>query len=156
MIEGANGEMLLVTLENGVPVINFPAVDPVGNSTVLVDNSTLVDLEASNGIVQGIDTVLLPESALFNIIELASTRMDEFGTFVTLVAAAGLTEALEAQNTTNPLTVFSKLPLKSLVMSSLLVHHLHITFLHHSSYQQSLHEYSQSQQMLLLKPSWKK
>ncbi|HEX7863174.1 MAG TPA: fasciclin domain-containing protein, partial [Verrucomicrobiae bacterium] len=75
-----------VTLTNGVKV---------NGSTVIA-----ADIEASNGVIHVIDTVLLPPP---NIVEIAAGNPD-FSTLVAAVQAAGLVEALTADG---PYTVFA-------------------------------------------------
>ncbi len=60
------------------------------------------DIEASNGIIHAIDTVLIPEN-LPNIVDVATNA----GTFTTLVAALQLTALDETLSGTGPFTVFA-------------------------------------------------
>jgi uncharacterized surface protein with fasciclin (FAS1) repeats len=61
---------------------------------------TTADIEANNGIIHVIDTVLLPPG---NIVDIAATD-DRFTTLVAAVSAAGLVDALEGPG---PMTVFA-------------------------------------------------
>lgn len=69
---------------------------------VMVDraNVTKTDIEASNGVIHVIDSVLMPESK--DLVSVAETA--KFTTLVALVKAAGLSEALRAEG---PFTVFA-------------------------------------------------
>jgi transforming growth factor-beta-induced protein len=75
----------------------------VMDGKVMIDNAEVIitDIEASNGVIHVVDTVLLPESR--DIVDIAV----EDGRFTTLVAAlqaAGLVEALQGDG---PFTVFA-------------------------------------------------
>jgi len=61
---------------------------------------TAADIEAKNGVIHVIDTVLLPKD---DIIDLA-TKAGEFETLVTAIRAAGLTDTLRGEG---PFTVFA-------------------------------------------------
>ena len=77
----------------------------VANGTVTVNNSPTViqaDVETSNGIIQAINEVILPNEFL-NIVQIASKNYD-LSTLVSLVAGAGLVPTLEG---TGPFTVFA-------------------------------------------------
>ena len=87
-----NGEEITVNLDP--PRIN-------DNSNILID-AGLVDIEADNGVVHGIDSVLTPASISQNIVDIAAGN-DAFTTLVAAVTAAGLVDALSGDG---PLTVF--------------------------------------------------
>ena len=87
-----NGEEITINLDP--PRINE-------NSNILID-AGLVDIEADNGVVHGIDSVLTPASISQNIVDIAAGN-DAFTTLVAAVTAAGLGEALSGDG---PLTVF--------------------------------------------------
>merc|ERR1719454_678800 len=105
-------ENLLVQVQNGQVTINH-------NSHV-----TTADVEATNGVVHIIDTVLIPPSMQTtstskNIVELA-VGVEDLSTLVTALKAGNLVSALEA---TGPFTVFAptneafaKLPREQLTM----------------------------------------
>merc|ERR1719454_180594 len=89
-------ENLLVQVQNGQVTINH-------NSHV-----TTADVEATNGVVHIIDTVLIPPSMQTtstskNIVELA-VGVEDLSTLVTALKAGNLVSALEA---TGPFTVFA-------------------------------------------------
>jgi len=88
-----NGED--ITINTDPPRIN-------GNSNILVDDG-LVDIEADNGVVHGIGSVLTPVSVTSNIVAIAAGD-DRFSTLVAAVTAAGLGDALSGDG---PLTVFA-------------------------------------------------
>jgi len=86
-----NGENITVTL------------DPVtinGESKVV---AAYVDVDADNGVIHGIDTVLTPTSVTNNIVDIAAGN-PAFTTLVQAVTAAGLVDALSGDG---PLTVFA-------------------------------------------------
>ena len=70
------------------------------------DNSIIgpVDIEADNGVIHGIDTVLTPVSVSSNIVDIAASN-DVFTTLVEAVTKAGLADALSGDG---PLTVFGE------------------------------------------------
>jgi len=68
-----------------------------------VANVTQADIEASNGVIHVIDTVLLPASVDANIVEIAQSNED-FSTLVEAVVAAGAVELLSEEG---PFTVFA-------------------------------------------------
>ncbi len=89
-----NGENITINL-------NPPRIN--GKSNILVDDG-LVDIEADNGVIHGIDSVLVPTSLGSNIVDIAAGD-DRFATLVAAVTAAGLGDALMGEG---PLTVFGK------------------------------------------------
>lgn len=88
-----NGEDIVVNL-------NPPRIN--NSSNILVD-AGLVDIEADNGVIHGIDSVLTPISVTSNIVDLA-VGGEDFSTLVAAVTAAGLADALSGEG---PLTVFA-------------------------------------------------
>ena len=68
------------------------------------DNGALVDIEADNGVIHGIDTVLTPTSLRSNIFDIAVGN-DVFSTLVAAVTAAELVDALSSEG---PFTVFGE------------------------------------------------
>jgi transforming growth factor-beta-induced protein len=84
-----NGAALAVRMEGGVAY--------VGNARV-----TQTDIQASNGFIHIIDTVLLPEAVLD--IPATAAAAGTFGTLLAAVRAAGLLEALQGDG---PFTVFA-------------------------------------------------
>ena len=91
--ETLNGEKITINLDP--PRIN-------DKSNIILDG--LVDIEAANGVIHGIDTVLAPTSVSSNIIGIVVGN-DAFSTLVTAVTNAGLLDALSGEG---PLTVFGK------------------------------------------------
>ena len=73
------------------------------NSNILVDDG-LGDIDANNGVIHGIDSVLIPTSVSSNIIDIA-VGDGRFSTLVAAVTAAGLDEVLTGEG---PFTVFGK------------------------------------------------
>ncbi|MEM1164841.1 MAG: fasciclin domain-containing protein [Planctomycetota bacterium] len=94
----------VVELSNATTV-NGQRVDIAagGSAGVAIDNArvTAVDIEASNGVVHVIDTVLLPEQR--NIVEVAT----DAGQFSTLLAAAGAAGLAPVLTGDEPYTVFA-------------------------------------------------
>ena len=90
----------------GTPANLNPLVSTANQASVaqILANDDLIDFDATNGIVHGVNNVLLANSAAFDIIEIAE-RMPNCSTFLTLVQTAGLEDALKAPG---PLTVFGK------------------------------------------------
>jgi uncharacterized surface protein with fasciclin (FAS1) repeats len=92
----------ITTLQGGI----FK-VDAVGSDLVITDGRnrkpkiTATDLEASNGVIHVVDTVLLPADK--NIVQTAQALAD-FSILVEAVVAAGLVDALSGPG---PLTVFA-------------------------------------------------
>ena len=91
-VETLNGEDILINLDP--PRINE-------ESEILID-AGLVDIEADNGVIHGIDDVLLPTSVTKNIVEIGAAN-DDFSTLVAAAEAAGLVDALSGDG---PLTLF--------------------------------------------------
>jgi transforming growth factor-beta-induced protein len=118
VVKGAVKADKVVGLTNAA-TLNGQRVDiSVNESVVSIDKSkvTKTDIEASNGVIHVIDTVLMPESK--NVVETAVAA--KFTTIVSLVKAAGLAEALSGAG---PFTVFAptdeafaKLPKETLEM----------------------------------------
>ncbi|RPA67810.1 fasciclin domain-containing protein [Cyclobacteriaceae bacterium YHN15] len=97
------GTVLSTDLSNGfVPTLNGAAVEINLNSGAKVNdaNIVMVDKRARNGVIHGIDKVLLPPTK--NIVELA--KDNDFSILLAAVEVAGFTELL---STTNNLTVFA-------------------------------------------------
>merc|ERR1712037_931953 len=83
-------------------VINLPPPRVNGDSNILVD-AGLVDIQADNGVIHGVDTVLTPPSVFNNIVDLAVASPD-CSILVDALKAAGLVDALSGEG---PLTVFA-------------------------------------------------
>ncbi|CAB9504726.1 beta-induced protein ig-h3 [Seminavis robusta] len=81
---------------------NITSVSPV----YTINNATIgpADLEAENGVVHVIDSVLLPWSVYTDIVTAAVTLPELFSTLVGLVVAANLTETLSGPG---PYTLFA-------------------------------------------------
>ena len=97
-LDTVNGQRAGIAMKNGKPMI---------------DNATIVatDVEASNGIIHVVDSVILPESK--NVLEIAKGA-NSFYTLAAAIEAADLTEVLQGKG---PFTVlaptdeaFAKLP----------------------------------------------
>lgn len=100
-----NGTVLSTDLRNGfVPTVNGAAVEIKLNGSAKVNdaNIVMVNKRARNGVIHGIDKVLLPPTQ--NIVEVALGANPEFTILVAAVEAAGFGNLLA---TTNNLTVFA-------------------------------------------------
>lgn len=98
------GTVLSTDLSNGfVPTLNGAAVEINldGGAKVNDANIVMVDKRARNGVIHGIDAVLLPPTK--NIVQIAAGNPD-FSILVEAVTAAGLGDLLA---TTNNITVFA-------------------------------------------------
>ncbi|EJK58987.1 hypothetical protein THAOC_20848, partial [Thalassiosira oceanica] len=92
------------------PTVNFQgdkitvSLDPpsIDESVILIDDG-LVDIEASNGVIHAIDSVLTPPSISNNIVDVALGNED-FSTLVAALTAAGLVDTLSGEG---PFTVFA-------------------------------------------------
>lgn len=99
------GTVLSTDLRNGfVPTVNGAAVEINLNDGAIVNNANIVmvNKRARNGVIHGIDQVLLPPTQ--NIVEIALGADPEFTILVAAVQAAGFGNLLA---TTNNLTVFA-------------------------------------------------
>lgn len=90
-VDAINGEAVTVSLDP--PSIN--------GANILVDS--VVDVEASNGVIHGIASVLTPGSISNDIVDIGMAS-DEHATLVEAVTAAGLVDALKGDG---PLTLFA-------------------------------------------------
>jgi len=92
------------------PTVNFQgdkitvSLDPpsIDESVILIGDG-LVDIEASNGVIHAIDSVLTPPSISNNIVDVAVGNED-FSTLVAALTAAGLVDTLSGEG---PFTVFA-------------------------------------------------
>lgn len=97
-----NGEEIAVVPNPPGLIPNPPGPnDTVSN--ILVDDG-LVDIEADNGVIHGVDGVLAPASLTLNIVDIVAGD-DRFSTLVGAVTSAGLADALTGEG---PLTLFGK------------------------------------------------
>ena len=102
-------KVLSTDLEDGLTVTTLNgeditiSTDPlsVNDHPIIVD---LADVEADNGVVHGISSVLAPASLSSDIVDIASGN-EAFSTLVAAVTAAGLVDALKGEG---PLTVFGE------------------------------------------------
>ncbi len=85
----------LVTLQGAAATVDLSAGVKIDASTVIA-----ADIEAANGVIHVVDTVLLPPG---DIVEIALANPD-FSTLVTALQTAGLVDALKAAG---PFTVFA-------------------------------------------------
>jgi transforming growth factor-beta-induced protein len=85
----------LVSLQGAAATVDLGAGVKINNAAVIA-----ADVEASNGVIHVIDTVILPPG---NLVEVALANPD-FSTLVTALQAAGLVDALKAPG---PFTVFA-------------------------------------------------
>ena len=99
-----NGQNITINLDS--PHVN--------NDTNILITDGLVDIEADNGIIHGIDSVLTPVSVSSNIVGIASGD-NRFSTFVQAVTAAGAGGALAGEG---PFTVFGKRRVSLFLMQS--------------------------------------
>eukprot|EP01083_Nonionella_stella_P153903 495099_1 len=87
---------LTATTLNGEDIIiNLNPARINDHSNILVDEG-LVDIEADNGVIHGIDTVLAPTSLSSNIVDIGMAN-DDFTTLVAAVNASGLLDALSGE-----------------------------------------------------------
>ena len=93
--ETLNGENIVVNLDP-------PRINDMSN--ILIEEG-LVDIEADNGVIHGVENVLLPTSVTSSIVDIAAGN-PEFSTLVAAVQAADLAEALSGEG---PFTVFGTL-----------------------------------------------
>jgi uncharacterized surface protein with fasciclin (FAS1) repeats len=107
-----NGQVLAADVADGLVASTLQGADVDfaidGNKVTINDASiVLTDIEASNGVIHVIDTVILPPSpdaaALMDIVDTAISAGD-FDTLVQAVQAAGLEDALRGEG---PFTVFA-------------------------------------------------
>mmetsp|Transcript_20596 Transcript_20596/g.42451 ORF Transcript_20596/g.42451 Transcript_20596/m.42451 type:complete len:354 (-) Transcript_20596:172-1233(-) len=98
-VETINAEDIVINLDD-----DGASITTVSDTTsnILVEEE-LVDIEADNGIIHVVDSVLLPTSATQNIVDIAVGNED-FSILVEAVVAAGLVDALSGEG---PLTVFA-------------------------------------------------
>ncbi|RIW14618.1 fasciclin domain-containing protein [Algoriphagus lacus] len=99
-----SGSVFSTDLTEGfVPTVNGAAVEIslIGGAKVNEANIIMVDKQARNGVIHGIDAVLFPPTK--NIMQLVDSNTD-FSVLKTAIDAAGLREALA---TTNNITVFA-------------------------------------------------
>ena len=88
-----NGENITIN-------VSPPRINDISN-IIVADG--LVDIEADNGVIHGIDTVLTPTSVSSSIVGIAAGN-DALSTLVTVINA-GLVDAFSVEG---PLTVFGK------------------------------------------------
>ena len=95
----------VVTLDSVVTVQGQPVTITVDGDAVLVNEARVVitDIEASNGAIHVIDSVLIPPQELGTIVDVAVAD-GRFTTLVAAVQAAGLVETLQGEG---PFTVFA-------------------------------------------------
>ncbi len=107
-----NGQVMAADVADGLVASTLQGTDvnfAIDGSKVTINDASIVltDIEASNGVIHVIDTVILPPSqdaaALMDIVDTAISAGD-FGTLVQAVQAAGLEEALRGAG---PFTVFA-------------------------------------------------
>ena len=93
----------VVALSNAMTLQGQYADILVEDGKVMLDNAQVIitDIEASNGVIHVIDTVILPESR--DIVDIA-VEDGRFTTLVTAVQAAGLVDTLKSEG---PFTVFA-------------------------------------------------
>lgn len=95
----------VVTLESATTVLGKEVAVKVEGDKVMINDAMVVitDIEASNGVIHVIDTVLLPPADLPDIVDTAIND-GRFTTLVAAVEAAGLVETLKGEG---PFTVFA-------------------------------------------------
>ena len=89
-----NGEDITITL-------NPPRINQ--KSKIILEDG-LYDIEASNGVIHAIDTLLTPTSYSQNIIDIANSDTDNFSTLLLAAKKAGLVDELTGDA---PCTLFS-------------------------------------------------
>ena len=109
VVEGEVPADTVVTLDEATTLLGQPVTITATDEGVFLNDDVQVvvtDVQASNGIIHVIDTVLLPSEAAApdqNIVEVA-TADGRFTTLVAAVEAAGLAETLSGEG---PFTVFA-------------------------------------------------
>ena len=93
--------MTALTLNGEDVTINLDPLRINNESNILTD---LIDINADNGVIHGIDTVLAPASFASNVVN-ALVGNGRFSTLVTALTAAGLVDTLSGEG---PFTVFGK------------------------------------------------
>ena len=93
--------MTALTLNGEDVTINLDPLCINNESNILTD---LIDINADNGVIHGIDTVLVPASLASNVVD-ALVGDGQFSTLVTALTAAGLVDTLSGEG---PFTVFGK------------------------------------------------
>lgn len=91
---------------NGEDIVINTNPPRVNEESEILISAGLVDVEADNGVIHGIDDVLLPTSVTSTIVDIAVDNSD-FSTLVAAVTAADLAEALSGDG---PFTVFGEYP----------------------------------------------
>jgi transforming growth factor-beta-induced protein len=95
----------VVTLSSADTANGEPVSISVDGDKVMVNDAQVVitDIEASNGVIHVIDTVILPPAEVANIVDIAV----EDGRFTTLVAALQAADLVETLQGSGPYTVFA-------------------------------------------------
>ena len=89
-----NGEEITITL-------NPPRINQ--KSKIIIEDG-LYDIEASNGVIHAIDTLLTPTSYNQNIVDIADSDTDNFSTLLIAAKKAGLVDELTGDG---PFTLFA-------------------------------------------------
>jgi len=89
-----NGEEITITL-------NPPRINQ--KSKIIIEDG-LYDIEASNGVIHAIDTLLTPTSYSQNIVDIANSDTDNFSTLLLAAKKAGLVDELTGDG---PFTLFA-------------------------------------------------
>ena len=105
VVEGNATAADVVTLESAATVQGGSVAIKVDGDTVMVNDAQVIvtDIEASNGVIHVIDTVLIPPQELGSIVDIAVGD----GRFGTLVAALQAAELVETLSGAGPFTVFA-------------------------------------------------
>jgi transforming growth factor-beta-induced protein len=105
-----NGKVLSTGLADGVPVTSLGG----GNLTISIDGTVMVDgatviapdIDASNGVIHGIDKVLVPGNLVLpTLVDVAAADPDD--NFSTLLAAADNAGLVDTLRGPGPFTVFA-------------------------------------------------
>ena len=91
--DNVQGDSVAISVDGGAVRINDAQV-------------VIADIEASNGVIHVIDSVLLPPEELGSIVDIAMAD-GRFKTLVTALGTAGLAETLQGDG---PFTVFALVP----------------------------------------------
>ncbi len=96
----------VVTLTSADTVLGEPVTIKVDNGKVYLNDTVeviITDVEASNGVIHVIDSVLLPPAKLVDIVDTAVAD----GRFTTLAAALGAADLVDTLKGEGPFTVFA-------------------------------------------------
>ncbi|KAL7469050.1 hypothetical protein ACHAXS_009300 [Conticribra weissflogii] len=97
-----NSEDIVINLDDEDGTTGASITTVSNTSSEILIKEGLVDIEARNGIIHAVDSVLLPTSATQNIVDIGQSNED----FSTLVAAAIAADLVETLSGEGPFTLF--------------------------------------------------